>query len=882
VSESLYIVDAAGYLYRSYFALPPMSDGQGRPTHALYGFVRSMEKLIKDFEPEFLVAVFDGERNTESRKKLYGAYKANRQLSPEDFGWQVEAAKRYCEARGIALLEVAGVEADDVIGTLALWWRDQGGAAVICSSDKDLCQLVGSGVTMVQTHKDNLLVDRAKVQEMFGVAPEQIVDYLALTGDTSDNVPGVKGIGPKTAAALLGQFGSLDAVLEQSGEIKGAKTREAVERDADLARLSRQLVQLHLDVEIPREPAFYALEAGDVAPLHTFYEEMGFRTLIGEAARPKELGNYQLVDTPEALAQMLRELEGASEISVDTETTDLHPLTARLVGVGLCVEAGKAWYLPTNGQLGLDVVVGAVRGLLERPGVRVYGHNFKYDLHVLHRHGIRPACIDFDTIVASYVLNAHSHRHALDLLVLHYFDVAKIKISDLLGAGKKAITMDQVPLDRVCAYCCEDVDYTLRLRQRLEKELEERQLTGLFRELELPLLQVLARMEEVGIYVDVEMLHALKREFQQRLDQLCEEIYQLAGEQFAINSPKQLAQILFVKLGIPPLKRGATGYSTSADVLEELRNRHPIIERVMAYRALDKLVSTYLEALPGQVLQDGRIHCTFNQFVAATGRLSSQDPNLQNIPVRSEEGRLIRAAFKPQREGWSYLSADYSQIELRLMAHFSGDPGLVYAFEHNKDIHAHTAAKVFHVDEADVTREQRQKAKGVNFGILYGQQAYGLSQSLRIPLVDAKAIIDAYFEQFPGVRAYLEASKEQARLTERACTLIGRERLIPEINSRNAAVRAAAERLAINAPLQGSSADLIKLAMLKIDQQLLEGGYQAQMVLQIHDELLFELPDSELERVMPLVKNAMEGVWSLKVPLVVDMAIGKNWKECYA
>jgi DNA polymerase I len=857
-----------------------MTNGQGRATHALYGFVRSVEKLLKDFAPTHLVAVFDGERHIQSRKAIYSEYKANRQLSPEDFGWQIETAKEYCRLNGIAVLAVPGVEADDTIGTLAIWAQEQGRQVVICSSDKDLCQLVGEGVLMLQTHKDNLVVDSAKVKELYGVPPEQIVDYLSLVGDSSDNVPGVKGIGPKGAAGLLEQFGSLDAILERSGEIKAAGLRAKIEAEKEQALLSRRLVTLDLDVEVPRELGFYERPLVELEALNRFYEEMGFRTLIKEPVRKKEPVNYRLVDDSQALDELVKQLLSAKEICLDTETTDIHPLRAKLVGIGLSTEPHTGWYLPVNGNLGLEPVVAAVKRLVERPGVGVYGHNFKYDLLVLGRYGIKPAQVCFDTILASYLLNAHSHRHALDLLALHYFAHVKIKIDELIGTGKKAVTMDQVPIDRVCSYACEDVDYTLRLKERLASELEERKLSGLLQELELPLLHVLLEMERRGVYVDVKQLNTLKVDFQRRLDTLSQEIYQLAGEEFAINSPKQLAQILFVKLGIPPLKRGATGYSTSAEVLEELRNRHPIIERVLAFRTLDKLVSTYLEALPDQVLEDGRIHCTYNQFVAATGRLSSQDPNLQNIPVRSEEGKLIRAAFQPQKQGWSFLAADYSQIELRLMAHLSEDPELIRAFEQNKDVHALTAARVFHVDESEVTSEQRHKAKAVNFGILYGQQAYGLSQTLRIPLIEAKGIIDAYFQQFPGVLAYLEASKEQARRTERACTLIGRERLIPEINSRNATIRAAAERLAVNAPLQGSCADLIKLAMLTIDRQLRERGLQAMMVLQIHDELVLELPDSEVEVVGPLVKNAMEQVWQLRVPLVVDLSVGKNWMEC--
>lgn len=887
--KKLFLIDAAGYIFRSYFALPPMSNASGEATNALYGFIRSVLKLIQDFSAENIVAVFEGPSNKEKRLALYKSYKANREEAPKDLPQQMMWAREFCEVAGIPELAVPGVEADDTMGSIALWAAKEGYEVYLCTTDKDMAQVVGDGIYLLNTYKDNLILDSKGVAETYGVPPEGIVDLLALTGDASDNVPGVSGIGPKTAVALLQQFHTLDGVLNNVDKISGKKRQEALRSETKEARLSRDLVLLDTHVKFPKNKEFFLKKKEDLEALKAFYNRMSFDTLLKElhlhTDKKKKAAevttHYLLVDDEKALNKLIETLSKEKVICFDTETTAIHPMDADLVGIGFCIEPGKAWYLPVNGKLGLSKVIDAVKPLFENPNRGFYGHNVKYDYEVMMTNGVHVANLAFDTMVASYLLNSHSRQHSLDKLSLDYFDKVKIPTEALIGKGKKATTMDKVDIDRVREYCCEDVDYTCRLYQRLKEELHNRGLEKLFFDIELPLVPVLANMEKAGIYVDVKYLKEMTEDFSKILKDMEKKIFALAGEEFNINSPKQLSVILFDKMGIHPLKKGATGYSTSADVLESLQADHPITALILEYRTLEKLRSTYTEALPEQVgRRDRRIHCSFNQSVTATGRLSSQDPNLQNIPVRTDVGKRIRRAFKPERKGWSFLSADYSQIELRLLAHFSGDPKLLAAFKENFDVHTYTASLIFEVPLDQVTREQRSKAKAVNFGIIYGQGAFGLSQQIGISTKDAQTFIDMYFDRYQGVKKYLEKMKEQARKTGKAVTLMGREREIPEIMSKNKQLRAAAERLAVNTPLQGSQADIIKMAMIRIDKKLRQGQKLAFMVLQIHDELIFEVPDFELLELETMIRKEMEGAVKLKVPLVVDISIGKNWEEC--
>lgn len=889
--NKLFILDASGYLYRSYFAIRHMTNAKGESTNALFGFIRSVLKLMKDFQPTHMVSVFDGPSNAVSRTAIYADYKAHRQSMPNDLLYQIAWAQQFCPMTGIAELMIPRVEADDTMASVAKWWAEQGGIAYICTSDKDMCQMVGDNIFILNPFKENQILGIKEVEEQFGVKPTQMIDFLAITGDASDNVPGLSGFGPKTAADLLRQYGTLDYILDHPNEIAGKKKQETLVQEREKVLLSRRLVTVDTAVDFPKEIDFFKLQQLPLAPLREFYSYMNFSSLLKELetlAAPEqkhpiteESVSYQLVNSLEELKSLVQLLSQQSSICIDTETTDISPLRAELVGIGFSIEPKKAWYVPVNGNISKEEVLTLLKPLLENPAIGFYGHHLKYDLHILMNEGITLANIGFDTILASYLLNSHSRQHSLDYLSLDLFGKVKTPIQELIGKGKSQITMREVLLDKICAYCCEDVDFTARLKEHFSPQLEERGLHKLYYELELPLLRILAKMERRGIYIETAFLKELSIETAKEISSLAEMIYQMAGEPFNLNSPKQLSQILFEKLGIKPPKKTATGHSTNADVLDSLKGDFPLAAKLLEYRSLEKLRSTYIDSLPLEVNPNThRIHCNFNQSVAATGRLASQDPNLQNIPVRTEMGRKIREAFRPQLPNWSYLAADYSQIELRILAHLSEDPILMSAFLSNEDIHTFTASQIFNIPIEDVTREQRYQAKTVNFGIMYGQQAFGLSQELGIDPKTAAAFIHMYFQRYHKVKEFIEKCKELTRHTGKAVTLLGRERLIPEIRSQNGNIRALAERLAVNTPIQGTQADLIKLAMLEIDRKLTEKKLKAYMVLQIHDELLFEVPDEEIEEVKELVHQAMSGVMPLKIPLVVDIHVGKNWKEC--
>lgn len=891
--KKIFIIDAVNFLFRSYYAIGPMTSPQGESTNALYGFIRSLFKIIKDFSPEHLVAVFDGPDNKKSRTAIYSEYKGHRKGMPEDLFPQLSRAKEFCELAGIPMLCVPGVEADDTMGSIAHWAASKGCTAYLCSSDKDLCQLVSDKIMILQAHKDNLIVDKQKVKELFGVTPQQMVDYLAMVGDSSDNIPGLEGFGPKTVAALLEEFHSLDNILKHPEKLTGKK-RETVIAQKEIALMSKQLATIQLDVEFPPEDEFFRYKYPDIERIKEFYKEMHFMSLLKdlEAApdKPKETPEhshhkidtkYHLVNDEETLHTLIEKLKLQVEVCLDVETTSIEPMKAKLVGIGLGVKEGEAWYIPCNGDIPRQIVLKALGELLEAPHTGFYGHNFKYDLHVLLNEGLPLPKVGFDTILASYVLRPNNQRHNLDQLSLEKFSKSKIPITDLIGKGKNQISMEEVPLEKICEYCCEDVDYTIRLKNLFTEQLRKEELESVFYDIEVPLIPVLLQMERNGIFVDKEFLHDMSRELATKIHHVEKEIYKLAGEEFNLNSPKQLSVILFEKLGLKPPKKTQTGFSTSAGVLDSLKEESPIVQQILEYRTLEKLRSTYVDALPLFINKSThRVHCTFNQSVAATGRLSCQDPNLQNIPIRSEEGKKIREAFKPQHKGWRFLSSDYSQIELRLLAHLSEDPALVHAFKHGQDIHAYTASLVFEVPLEEVTPEMRYRAKAVNFGILYGQQAYGLSQGLDIDFKEASQFINTYFERYKKVKEYIDFCKISARKHGYAYTITGRKRPIPEIDNKNPMIRNAAERLAINTPLQGTAADLIKIAMLQIHGALLEQQLKAQMILQIHDELLFEVHEDCIEELSKLVKKIMENVFTLKVPLVVDISVGKNWGEC--
>ena len=882
---NLYIIDASGYLYRSYFAIRNITNQKGQSTNALFGFIRSVQKLFKDFSCEHIIAVFDGPHNVKPREAIYQPYKAHRAKMPPDLLYQIEWARNWCDLAGIANLAVPEVEADDTMGSIALWAKHQGYTTYLCTSDKDLCQLVDETIFILNTFKENLVMGSKEVEEAFGVRPDQIIDYLSIIGDSSDNVPGIAGIGPKGATKLLQEFGTLEKILENTDRISSKKIREAVEEGKDLAKVSHQLITLHTNVPFPKDASFFHKRGEHLDDLKAFYKEMDFNSLIKEIdqAAPKEAEKvtYHLVNDEAAFKALLKVLEKSDEICFDTETTSELPLKAELVGISFAIEPGEAWYVPMNGRLAPSKILGSLKRVFEDPQKGFYGHNVKYDLHVLRNYGIEVKKLSFDTILASYILNAHERRHNLDHLTLTCFDKVKIPIQDLIGKGKKQISMRDVPIEKIAEYSCEDAECTVRLKKRFEVELKERHLEKILFDLELPLVPVLAQMERHGIFLDTAVLEKLLIRVTFLLKGLTEDIYQMAGETFNLNSPKQLSQILFDKMGIKPPRKTETGFSTDADVLESLKWDYPIAQKLLDYRTLEKLRSTYLEKLPLDIHQrDGRIHCTFNQTVAATGRLSCQDPNLQNIPVRTEIGREIREAIRPEKSGWSLLSADYSQIELRILAHLSQDESLIDAFHHKQDIHARTAADILNIPLNQVNKEERSAAKAVNFGIIYGQSDYGLAQELGISKKEASQFIDNYFKRYPKVKTFVEHCKEEARRSGRATTLTGRERLIAEIHSKNTQIRLMAERLAVNTPLQGTAADLIKIAMLHIDAKLSERKTRGFMILQIHDELIFEIPDEEISLFKELVPKYMQSALTLSVPLVVDVQVGKNWKEC--
>jgi DNA polymerase-1 len=887
--EKIFVVDAVNFLFRSYYAISSMTNGKGESTNALFGFIRSIYRLISEFSPDYFIAVFDGPDNKKSRTEIYADYKSHREGMPEDLVPQLKNALTFCQVAGIPFLSIPGVEADDVIGSIARWMEKKETDVYICSGDKDLCQLVSDHIFVINPNKDNLLVDRKKVKELFDVFPEQIIDYLAITGDASDNIPGIEGFGPKTAAALLAEFITLEEILENPDRLSGKK-RETLLQSKEIALMSKKLATIQTDIDFPKEEKFFHLKTPILEEVKEFYKEMGFISLLkmlGEDETPKKdapkpkSGNYCCIDDEEELTELIKQLEKQSELCIDTETTSVEPMLAQLVGIGLGVTPGIAWYIPCNGKLGKKKVLSSLKPLLENPRIGWIGHNIKYDLHVFLNEGISLSNVAFDTILASYLVNPQTQRHNLDDLSFEHFHHRKIPIEELIGKGKKQISMDLVPLDQITAYCCEDVDFTLRLKEKFEKKLDALELKPLFEQIEIPLISILMHMERNGIFVDVKKLAKMSEELKEKLVALEKKIFHLAGEKFNLNSPRQLSAILYEKMGIKPPKKTTTGFSTAADVLESLQSESPIIKEILSYRTLEKLRSTYVDSLPEQINPNThRIHCTFNQSVAATGRLSCQNPNLQNIPVRTEEGNKIRGAFKPQKSGWDFISADYSQIELRLLAHLSEDPTLIKAFREGEDIHTFTAALVFDLPLKEVTSEMRNVAKTVNFGILYGQQAFGLSQQLGIEYAEAESFIKAYFDRYKKVKDFLVFCKESTKKTGRALTLTGRQRPIPEIHNKNPAIRAAAERLAINTPLQGTAADLIKMAMIQVDAHLKKHPSQGMMILQIHDELLFEAPEEQTRTLSHKVKNIMENVFELNVPLIVDISIGNNWGEC--
>ncbi|MFQ5775731.1 MAG: DNA polymerase I, partial [Kiloniellaceae bacterium] len=910
----LYLIDGSGYIFRAFHALPPMTRPDGTPVNAVFGFVNMLIKLLADTEAEGIAVVFDATRET-FRNEIYPAYKANRPEPPEELIPQFALIREATRAFNVPCVETDNYEADDLIATYAKAARERGLEVTIVSSDKDLMQLVEPGVTMLDPVK-NRAIGPAEVEERFGVPPEKVGEVQALAGDPTDNVPGVPGIGVKTAAQLIQEYGDLETLLAHAGEIRQPKRRENLVRFADQARVSRRLVELKDDVpvEVPLEEL--RLRAPDPGALRAFLEENAFRSVIarlgevlgeGAAAAPAEGGEaaYELVQDMDALSAWIEAAFEEGVVAVDTETTSLDALRAELVGVSLALEPGRACYIPLGhtarkgdgeldlegageppGQIPMDAALAALKPLLEDPGVLKVGQNIKYDVLVLGRHGIEIMPTD-DTMLLSYVLEGGLHGHGMDELARLHLGHDTIKFKDVAGAGKAQVSFDQVPLEVARDYAAEDADVTLRLHRVLKPRLVPERLTTVYETLERPLVPVLAAMERAGVKVDRDSLRELSNDFARRIAELEERIYQLAGRRFTIGSPKQLGEILFDEMSLAGTKKGKSGaYTTDAGVLEALTAQgHDLPARVLDWRQLSKLKSTYTDALQAQINPDtGRVHTSFSQAVASTGRLASSDPNLQNIPVRTEEGRKIRHAFVAEA-GFKLLSVDYSQIELRLAAHIAEVGPLRQAFHEGRDIHAITAAQVFGVPVEGMDPMIRRKAKAINFGIIYGISAFGLANNLGIPQGEAQAYIDAYFARYPGIRDYMERTKAACRERGYVETLFGRRIHMPGIKDKNPARRNFAERAAINAPIQGTAADIIKRAMIRVPPALAAAGLSARMLLQVHDELLFEVPEHELDRTAAVVKAIMENasrpVVELSVPLTADVGIGPNWAEAH-
>jgi len=887
----VFLVDGTALAYRAHFALVqnPLVTSRGFPTSACFGYLTTLLRILRTENPDYVAVAFDRPEPT-FRHERYDAYKATREKAPEELIPQFAKIKELTQALGIPVLERAGFEADDLIGTAARRAEKEGHEVFVVSGDKDMLQLVSDRVRIYDVAKpgrsDPVVVGREGVVERFGVPPERVVDVLGLMGDTSDNVPGVPGVGPKTATALVNEFGSLEGALEQAKGAKPSKVNRSLVEHADQARLSKELVTI--DVAVPIDVPLEKLHAGarDRESLVKLLTELEFPHLLkelgSEGAAGADATGYRIVRPGKELDAALAEARKAGFFVYDTETTGLDPLSAELVGVSLSWKENEAVYVPCEDG---KAVLRALAPLLEDASVRKGGQNMKYDASVMETHGVRVKPLAFDTMVASYLLDPGRGVHNLDALALRHLGIRKIATEELIGKGEEQISMADVPVEKVARYAAEDADCTFRLFGFFRPRLEEQGLRKLFDDVEMPLVPVLVAMERAGVKVDAGRLVAMSAELGAAAERLAKEVQELAGEEVNVNSPKQLGPILFEKLQIQKgsgrrVRRTKTGYATDARTLEDYE-AHPIVAKLLEYRETTKLKSTYVDALPQMVHpKTGRIHSSFHQTVAATGRLSSADPNLQNIPVRTEAGRRIREAFVPEA-GHLLLSADYNQIELRLMAHLSGDPGLCEVFRRRGDVHAETAARMFGLNPNEVTREQRSRAKAINFGILYGMGPMRLARDLKITMDEARAFLEAYFREFPRVREFQREAVERARREGFVTTLLGRRREIPEIASGDPPVRANAENMAMNTPLQGTAADLIKVAMIRIHRRLEGERWKSRMILQVHDELLFECPEGEVERWKPVVKREMEGALELDVPIVVDVGVGRNWLEAH-
>jgi len=903
-AKPIVLVDGSSWLYRAYHALPPFSNSRGEPTGAVYGVVNMLRKLLAERDPEYVAVVMDAPGRT-FRDDLYAEYKANRPPMPDDLAQQIEPVREVVAALGLAMIEIPGVEADDVIGTLAAHAARAERPVLISSNDKDLAQLVDEHVTLENT-MDSKALDPAGVEAKFGVQPDRVVDYLSLIGDSVDNVPGVSKVGPKTAVKWLGQYGSLEGVIEHAGEIKG-KVGENLRASVEQLPLWRQLVTIDRDVGLDLDPEALARREPDRERLRELYARFEFKAWLselldeaageqageraGEGGTPPGEASYETVLEASRFETWLERLRAAELFAFDTETTSLDYMSAEVVGVSFAVEPGEAAYVPVAHayegapeQLSRERVLEALRPLLEDPDRAKVGHNLKYDMSVLARQDVRLEGVRFDTMLESYVLDSTATRHDMDSLALKYLSRRTVHYEDVAGKGAKQVSFDRVDLEQAGPYAAEDADVTLALHEKLWPRLEsESRLRELFERIEVPLVPVLSRMERNGVQVDADMLARHSEELAEQLAEIEKAAYDEAGGGFNLGSPKQIQEILFERLELPVRAKTAKGQpSTAESVLQDLAAeefRLPAL--ILEHRALAKLRSTYTEALPRRIHpQTGRVHTSYHQAVASTGRLSSSEPNLQNIPVRTPEGRRIRQAFVAPG-GRRLLAADYSQIELRIMAHLSGDDGLREAFAAGEDIHRATAAEVFGTEVDAVSDDQRRSAKAINFGLIYGMSPFGLARQLGISREEARGYVDRYFERYPGVKAFMDETRERARTRGYVETVFGRRLYLPEINSRNVQRRQYAERTAINAPMQGTAADIIKRAMIRVHAWLDESSIDALMIMQVHDELVFEVATDAVDDLRERVSELMSAAAELSIPLEADVGVGDSWDEAH-
>lgn len=915
--ERIFIIDGHAHIYQAYYALPPLINSAGQVVHAAYGFATMLRKVINHHRPDYLVVALDTPGET-FRNQLYPDYKANRKETPQDLVDQLPLIERIVQAYGAGPLSVPGYEADDVIGSLAVKAQRRGMEAVIVSTDKDVEQLLCDRIKIYHASKEEW-IDADTLMKKKGIKPSQVVELLALTGDSSDNIPGVPNVGPVTAQKWLREFGSIANLLANVDKLKPERLRENLIASADKLELYRTLLTIKTDVDPQIDFEQYRLTPEKIEAAEKLFEDLEFKSLRGAGrgtsrpTKPPQTGmldfgtppagavsaeaapssiktrphDYRMVDNADAFEKFLAELKEQSVFAVDLETTSRSPVEAGIVGWSFCWKSGLAFYIPVRTRTGaptLDAgrVAEALKPIIEDPQRKKIGQNIKYDMIVMKGVGVQLAGLYFDTMIASHVLFPNQARHNLDDMAMDYLRYEKIPTEQLIGKGKKQLCMDEVDTRLICDYACEDADITFALAEFLKPKLKQQGLWEVFETVEMPLVPVLADMERRGVCVDCDHLRRLSAQLGAQAAALEKKIYEAAGGEFNINSPKQLAEVLFVRLGLPSGKKNPTGASTDADVLSDLSRAHPLPGLVLEYRSLIKLKSTYTDALVEMISpKTGRLHTSFHQTGTATGRLSSSDPNLQNIPIRTETGRQIRRAFVAPGPDWELISADYSQIELRMLAHFSGDEALLRAFREDKDIHRFVAAEIAGVPEDQVSDQMRSRAKTVNFGIIYGQSAARLSREQDISLSDAEDFIRAYFERYRGVKKFIDETVEKARQKGYVSTILGRRRPLPNINSRNPRLRSAEERIAVNTIMQGSAADLIKVAMARIHRSLAHNCRQTGMLLQIHDELLLESPTRQAGEAAQLVRNEMAGAMTLKVPLKVNVSRGPNWMEAH-